>query len=225
MTHITNNASSSESPRIGVINSLFLKYKACRNEHTKRELCAAVVNTYTPEFIKAKRPDWSDFWREEVYTRLHVKFMNALNDPECVKKGKDGKYKLTAYMSSAFYSVAADVFRHYSKESDVVQTAWQTALVGKNAQEAKFAKIVWDTAMNLSGVRGEIFRRFLLGLEYRSEQGGANTEYTIQGIATRLNLTTSCVTSHIGRGKRELEHKLRPLGVKMGALSQQVNLR
>jgi hypothetical protein len=207
------------------INILFLKYRVLRDEDSKNKLCNEVANTYTLEFVKAKRPDWSDRWCDEVYSRLYLKFVNVLNNPDCVKKGKDGVYKLTAYMSSALYSIAADVYRHYSKEDEVAKVAQFKASERKNQQELKFADIVWKAAMNMPGIRGDVFRLYMSGIRSRTDECVVNKAYTLDGIASRLGLTQTCVATHIRRAKMSLERELRPLGLKMGALSQQRHYR
>ena len=218
MNKVINNMSRDES-RWTMINICFLRYMVLRDESSKNKLCEEVTCAYTPEFVKAKRPDWSDRWCDEVYSRLYLKFINVLNNPECVKRGKDGAYKLTAYMSSAFYSIAADVYRHYSKEDEIAKVVQTKVTARRNQQKMKFADIVWNVAMNMSGVRGEVFRLYMLGIRSRVEEHVVNKAYTLEGIASKLALTQTGVATHIRRAKMSLERELRPLGQKMGVLS------
>lgn len=207
------------------INILFLKYRVLRDQDTKNMLCEEVANTYTFEFIKSKRPNWSDRWCDEVYSRLYMKFMNVLDNPDCVKKGKDGAYKLTAYLSSALFSTSADVYRHCAREEEVVKMAQAKASEKRNLQELMFADIVWKTAINMPGVRGEVFRLYMSGIMSRTDERAVNKAYTLDGIASRLGLTQTGVATHIHRAKIFLEHKLHPLGLKMGVLSQRRHSR
>lgn len=207
------------------IDRLFQKYCVSRDENTKNMLCEAVTKAYTIDYVKARRPSFSDLWSEIIYGRLIVKFLHVLSHPECVRKG------LTAYMSCALYSLAADVYRHYSKEAEAEDEAAKKAQTWAseklNSKRMKFAEIVWNTAMNMPckhGKRDEVFRYYVLGLISRAE-GVVKKEYTIAGIASKFGLTQTCVATHIRRAKMSLERKFRPLGLKMGALSQQRHYR
>lgn len=221
----TPNECHSGRPWVNELDRLFLKYRVYRDEDTKNMLSGAFSNAYTLDYVKAKRPSFSDLWCEYIYGRLVAKFLHVLSHPECVTKG------LTAYMSCALYSLAADVYRHYSKEAKAEDEAAKEAQIRVserlNAQRMKFAEIVWNTAMNKPckhGKRDEVFRYYVLGLISRAE-GEVNKEYTIEGIASKLGLTQTCVATHIRRAKMSLERELRPLGLKMGALSQQRHCR
>ena len=208
------------STRANEIDRLFVEYKICRDEKSKNILCEVVAKVYTPQYVKARRPSFSDLWSEYIYGRLVVKFLHVLSDPECVTKS------LTAYLSRAVFSLSADVFRHYTNESEAEGEAAKKTQTraSENSQRMKFADIVWKKAMNMPGKRGEVFRYYGLGLISRAE-GWVNQEYTIEGIASKLGLTQTCVATHIRRAKMSLERELRPLGLKMGALSQQRHYR
>lgn len=215
------NEHHSGSPRANKINSLFQKYSICRDENTKNMLCEAFSNAYTLDYVKAKRPSFSDLWCEYIYSRLVVKFLHVLSHPECVTKGK-----LTAYMSCALYSLSADVWRHYSLERSKAVVAQTMVSERVNEQRLKFADIVWNFAMNMpDNTRGTVVRLYLAGLVSRAEEGGINKDYTASGIAAKLGISQSCVSTHIFRAQKFIEHELRPLGLKMGALSQQRHYR
>lgn len=215
----TPNECRSGSTWANEINRLFLKYSVCRDENTKNMLCEAVTKAYTLDYVKARRPSFSDLWCEYIYSRLVVKFLHVLSHPECVTKGK-----LTAYMSCALYSLAADVYRHYSKEDEAAKEAQARIPERLNKQRLKFAEIVWNTAMSMPCKRGEVFRFYVLGLVSRAE-GMINKEYTIEGIASKLGLSQTGVATLIRRAKICLERELRPLGLKTGVLSKQYHYR
>ena len=202
------------------IDLLFLQYKAAfPNRIIRDKLYCMVYNAYSQEFIRAKRPDWSDNWRDEVYVRWYKKFEHVLDHPECVKKGNDGSFKLTAYMTASFLSTAADVYRHFSREEDIAKEAKNRSSQGKTLQQLKFEDLVWSKAEALPGKRGDVFRSYLMGLENRSAGKGLSKKYTLEGIASEQNLTSTGVATIIRRTKIALEHELRPLGVRMGVLS------
>ena len=212
------------STRANEIDRLFVEYKTRRDENSKNILCEAVAKVYTPQYVKARRPSFSDLWCEYIYSRLVVKFLHVLSHPECVTKGK-----LTAYLSCALFSLSADVFRHYSKEAEAEDEATKRAqnrVSERMVKRMRFAEIVWNFAMNMpDNTRGNVVRLYLAGLVSRAEEGGINKDYTASGIAAKLGISQSCVSTHIFRAQKFIEHELRPLGLKMGVLTQQRHYR
>lgn len=212
------------SNRANEIDRLFVEYKIRRDENSKNILCEAVAKVYTPQYVKARRPSFSDLWTEFIYGRLVVKFLHVLSHPECVTKS------LTAYLSRAVFSLSADVFKHYSKEAEAEDGAAKKAQTraSERTEEQRrrlFAEIVWNFALNMPDTtRTAVVRLYLTGLQSRAE-GVVNKAYTIEGIASKLGLTQTCIATHIRRAKMSLEREFRPLGLKMGVLTQQRHYR
>lgn len=90
-----------------------------------------------------------------------------------------------------------------------------------DAANADFMKTLWAEAKKLDGVRGKVFRLYMAGFVYRFLYGRSSEKFSTEGIASKLGLTATGVSTHIRRAKIFLEHQLRPLGVVKGVLSQQ----
>ena len=129
-----------------------------------------------------------------------AKFVSVLNNPGLVKE-VNGRCKLTAYLTCAYRSIAIDVYRRYSKENVFIGGG----LTGVGGDIDPLALMLWQQAEKLTGVRGEVFHLYMLGLTYRSEHGGIAKAYTHEGIAQKLGLTPACVATHIHRAKLSLK--------------------
>ncbi len=208
------------------LNTLFVRYRTLRDDASRDALEVAAYEAYSYEYLQRRFSSLPTTWVEEIGIRLCEKIDDAIDDPTVIDANFNGY--VSWWLRSIKNSVKAKRSREvaglpsapdgddmtideggdlYNPTTDNCETRdcdRKTAATNVEEEEKRvFMRVLWAEAFNIKGLRGQIFRLYMVGLMARANRT-SDDEFKYKGIARKLSLNPQTVASHIRRTKLAL---------------------